>query len=62
MGLLIAACGVTLICQLGLRSDPDYFDRSQRRRWLARLVAVLSLPLWVGIVCAGRWIAYVQSG
>jgi len=61
MGLLLAACGLTLLCQLNLRADPEYFDRSAGRRWLARLLAAVSLPLWMAVVCAGRWIAYVQS-
>jgi hypothetical protein len=61
MALLATACGVTLLCQIVLRRDPDYFERSAGHRWLARLLAGVSLPLWVGIVCAGRWIAYVQS-
>ncbi len=49
MGLLAAAIVGTLASQRPLRRS-------------ARLLAVLSLAAWVGIVFAGRWIAYVQGG
>ena len=41
-----------------LNSDPAYWERSTYRKWAAKAVAILSLGLWIGIVCAGRWIAY----
>ena len=62
MTLLLAAAGMTLGCQIPLRRDPRYWELSAARRRGARLIAAASLPLWVGIVFAGRWIAYVQSG
>lgn len=61
MALLIGAAAVTLACQLPLRSDPRYWDRAGRAG-LAAGVAGCALPLWVGIVLAGRWIAYVKTG
>ncbi len=61
MALLLPAAGATLGCQLPLRKDDRYWDRSDSRRMLARLIACVSLPLWVAIIFAGRWIAYVQS-
>jgi len=61
MSLLVLAVGVTLACQLPVRRDAGFWDRSPSRRRLAGLVACLSLPLWIGIVFAGRWIAYVQT-
>ena len=61
MGLLLAAASVTLACQLPLRRDPAFWELSIARRRAARLIAVASLPLWVAIICAGRWIAYVQG-
>jgi hypothetical protein len=62
MGLLLAAAGVTLACQIPLRHNPAYWELSAGRRRAARLIAAASLPLWVGIVFAGRWIAYAQAG
>jgi hypothetical protein len=55
MALLAAALLVTLSHQIPLRTNPSYWDP---RRRLARLAGVLSLPLWIAIVFAGRWIAY----
>jgi hypothetical protein len=61
MSLLLLAAGVTLICQLPLRKDAGYWDESASRRRKVRLIGFLSLPLWIAILFAGRWIAYVQS-
>ena len=61
MGLLIAAIGVMLMCQIPLQRDAAFWDRNVARRRLAGVIAIVSLPLWVGIVCAGRWIAYFQG-
>jgi hypothetical protein len=61
MCLLLLAAGVTLACQIPLRKDAGYWDESQARRRQVRLMGLLSLPLWIAILFAGRWIAYVQS-
>ncbi len=61
MSLLVLAAGITLACQIPLRRDGLFWDRSAARRRLAASIACLSLPLWIAIVFAGRWIAYVQS-
>ena len=61
MGLLLAAAGVTLACQLPLRSNAAFWELSAGRRRAAQLIALASIPLWIAIICAGRWIAYVQG-
>jgi hypothetical protein len=61
MGLLLLAAGFTLVCQLPLRKDSGFWEKSQSRRRTVKLIGLLSLPLWIGILFAGRWIAYVQS-
>jgi hypothetical protein len=61
MGLLVLAAGLTLMCQIPLRRDAGFWDASASRRRMARLMGILSFPLWVAIVFAGRWIAYIQS-
>jgi hypothetical protein len=61
MGLLVLAAAVTLACQLPLRKDAGYWDASAARRRKVRLIAFLSLPLWIAVLFAGRWIAYVQG-
>jgi len=61
MCLLLAAAAVTLACQIPLKRDPAFWEVSTSRKRMARLIAVASMPLWVAIICAGRWIAYVQG-
>jgi hypothetical protein len=61
MGLLIAAMAITLASQIPLQRDATFWDRDAGRRRAAGLIAVASLPLWIGIVFAGRWIAYFQG-
>ena len=40
--------------------EPGYWGRSSARRLSGRAIAVLSLVLWIGVVMAGRWIAYAD--
>jgi hypothetical protein len=61
MGLLLAVIAVTLICQIPLRKNAEYWELSSGRRRAGRVIAALSLPLWIGVVFAGRWIAYIQA-
>ena len=60
MALLLGAVLTTLACQLPLRKNAGFWELSQGRRRAAQILAAISLPFWVGIVFAGRWIAYVQ--
>lgn len=60
MALLLAAVMLTLSCSVPLNRDATFWDNSNARRYGARLLASVSLPLWVSIIFAGRWIAYVQ--
>jgi Family of unknown function (DUF6644) len=61
MALLVLAAIVTLVCQIPLRRDRAFWELSNGRRRAARAIAVASIPLWVAIIFAGRWIAYVQG-
>jgi hypothetical protein len=61
MALLIGAICMTLACQIPMRKDPEFWEISQGRRRGGQVMAALSLPFWIGIVFAGRWIAYVQG-
>jgi hypothetical protein len=60
MALLLGAVAVTLASSMPLARDPAFWEVSGARRLSARLLALVSLPLWSAIVFAGRWIAYVQ--
>jgi hypothetical protein len=59
MTLLVAAIIVTVAGQAPLKKDSAYWDATSARRGALRLIALFSFALWIGIVCAGRWIAYV---
>ena len=61
MGLLLAAAAITLACQVPLQRNAAFWEMSPGRKRAAGLIASVSIPLWVAIVCAGRWIAYVQG-
>ncbi len=59
MSLLATALALTAMVQLAQRAGTGFWER---RRALAGLTAVVSLTLWVGILAAGRWIAYWEHG
>ena len=58
MLFLLSAIAVTLGLQAPLKGNPGYWESSGARRGAAKALAVVSMLLWIGIVCAGRWIAY----
>ena len=58
MTLLFAALVVTVVCQVTLRRHTDFGDLTAGRRAGAATLASVSMLLWVGIIFAGRWIAY----
>ena len=55
MLLVIVAILVTLYCTVPLKKNAAHWDG---RAGLGKLVALVSVCLWVGIIFAGRWIAY----
>jgi hypothetical protein len=59
MFLLVTVIIVTLSYQAPLNKDSKFWESTSGRRGAIKLIAILSLLLWVGIVCAGRWIAYI---
>jgi uncharacterized membrane protein len=58
MSLLACVLVITFAFQLFVRRGEFW----ERRRAIARVTAVVSLTLWVGIVICGRWIAYAPHG
>jgi hypothetical protein len=62
MALLLSAIVLMLFAWNPLQRDASYWHRhGRRRRRVARAIAMASLLLFVSIVFAGRWIAYVQG-
>jgi hypothetical protein len=62
MVLILVAVALTVFYQQPLRRDPAFWDATRARRVSANAIAVVSLCVWVGIVFAGRWIAYAIEG
>jgi hypothetical protein len=58
--LLVPAVVLTGIFQWGTTRDPGFWERTSGRRALAGALAACSLLLWIGVVMAGRWIAYAD--
>jgi hypothetical protein len=59
MSLLATALILTAIFQRVLHRNKGYWER---HRAVAVALGSVSLVVWVGIVAAGRWIAYVEHG
>lgn len=57
---LVPAVLLTLVFHLLSRRQADYWTSSQRHLLAARLLAILSLGLWIMVAMAGRWIAYSE--
>jgi len=61
MLLLVVALALTVLYQRFLRMGPLYFDQTVARRAADVMLSAVSLAVWIGIVFAGRWIAYAAS-
>lgn len=60
MLLLVAAIVVTAGFQSTLRKDVGFWEATPGRRIGAKVLAVVSIALWIAIVFAGRLIAYTD--
>jgi hypothetical protein len=58
--MLAPAIVLAAVFHLATIKDPYFWERSLGRRASARIIAGLSLLLWIGVVFAGRWIAYAD--
>lgn len=60
VAMLVPAVALAFVIHSLSRREDGYWEGSTGRRTAARAIAVTSLLLWVGIVLAGRWIAYSE--
>jgi len=58
MVMLAITIAITALYQVQVRKDSKYWENSPEHRNLGRVLASVSLVLWVGILAAGRVIAY----
>ncbi len=56
--LLVPALLLALWLYLPGRRNINYWDESALKRGLARTISVFSVLAWLGVMLAGRWIAY----
>jgi uncharacterized membrane protein len=59
--MLLIAIAITVVYRAQVKKDAKYWERSGERRALGYALASVSLVLWLGIVAAGRLIAYVGA-
>jgi len=59
--MLLAVISITYYFSSRVKADPDYWEQSDGRQSLGRMLAVVALTLWLGIAVAGRLIAYVGA-
>ena len=55
---LVPAIALAMVIFCLNRREPGFWEQSLPRRRSARAIAAVSLLLWIGVVLAGRWIAY----
>ena len=58
--LMLPAVVLAFIVYWLNRRDAGFWERTLVRRNVARVIAAVSLLLWIGVVLAGRWIAYAD--
>ena len=58
VALIVVAMIVTYALQASLSKSASSDVTSSRATGAPLAIAIVSLLLWVGIICAGRWIAY----
>jgi len=58
--MLVPALILLFVFQRGSSRDRQFWEASPARKMTARLIAFVSLLLWIGVVLAGRWIAYAD--
>ena len=58
--MLVPAVALAFVVYWLNRRETGYWERSSGRRISARIIAAVSLVLWIGVVLAGRWIAYSE--
>jgi len=58
IGLILVAIILTATLQASLTKKATFGEPPERARGAPFAIAIASIVLWAGIICAGRWIAY----
>ena len=59
MAMLLTGVVLALVLNHGLKQGDDYWTATPARTVAMKAIAGVSLLLWVLVILAGRWIAYV---
>lgn len=62
MLLVVLVGAATFWLQTSVDQNPAAWGVQPDRPWRARMIAIVSLTIWVGVIICGRWIAYVDHG
>ena len=60
LSMLVPAVALAFVVYQLSRKERGYWEQSPVRRVSAKVIAAVSLVLWIGVVLAGRWIAYSE--
>ena len=60
MFLLLMVGAHAIVFHRAVYGNTEALDRAPKMPRIAKLAAITSLLLWIGIACAGRWIAYFE--
>ena len=58
--MLVPAVALAFVVYRLSKREAGYWEQSAARRLSGKVIAAVSLVLWIGVVLAGRWIAYAE--
>ena len=61
MLMLLIVSLITVFVHGRLHHNVQFWELSAQRKSAAKLIGIASIVLWIGVVFAGRWIAYYRS-
>lgn len=60
MSLLLLVAVHAIVFHKSVYGNPEALDKAPEMPQVAKVAAVSSLVIWIGIACCGRWIAYYE--
>ena len=60
LSLLLPALVLAAVIHGLNKVEPGYWERNTMRRGVAGTIGAISIVLWLGVMLAGRWIAYAD--